>query len=261
MIDLSGAKSKIARANHHINDLERARAAFLAHNPYTLTPEYYVEQNATGYFLDECPSIPNEISLLIGDAAHNLRTALDLLAYSLANDHSPRINLSHIYFPICENAGGYEAESTRKTKGMSKASIDAIRAIQPYGGGNDLLWGLHRLDIIDKHRLLVTAVVVVDKIGFDVETERVQNAFRGVFGLAPNAIPKQTIYFGAPASIEPPKKGALMFWIAGNHENDRDVQFTFDITFAEPTVFKGKPIVATLRNISHTVNEIVAGFG
>ena len=38
---------------------------------------------------------------------------------------------------------------------MSKAAIAAIDALKPYRGGDDLLWQLHRLENVDKHRVLI----------------------------------------------------------------------------------------------------------
>ena len=40
---------------------------------------------------------------------------------------------------------------------MRQDAIDAIRALEPYKGGKgENLWVLHRLNNIDKHRLIVT---------------------------------------------------------------------------------------------------------
>lgn len=33
--------------------------------------------------------------------------------------------------------------------------MSLLKALKPYKGGNEPLWGLNRLDILDKHRLLV----------------------------------------------------------------------------------------------------------
>jgi hypothetical protein len=200
------------------------------------------------------------VSLLIGDAAHNLRTALDFLAYALARDANPGVDLGQIYFPISESFAKYQSGLRGKTKGIPQAAIDALSLIQPYGGGNDDLWGLHQLDIIDKHRLLVTTVMITDKIWFEVDTERVNNMFRGLFNLPPQAIPKQSVPFPAPAQIQEPRQGAALHWVAGNHEADQNVNFTFDIAFGEPEVFNGKAIIPTLSQLAHLAHGIVASF-
>jgi hypothetical protein len=60
MLDLNGARLKIERAKQHIRDLDKAKADFLALNPYKLTPEYYAEPNVTAYFLDKFTPVPAE---------------------------------------------------------------------------------------------------------------------------------------------------------------------------------------------------------
>jgi hypothetical protein len=66
--------------------------------------------------LGEIPAINPDISLMLGDAAHNLRTALDHLACELAR--SVGIAEPMVYFPICENAERYKRESHGKTVGI-----------------------------------------------------------------------------------------------------------------------------------------------
>ena len=39
--------------------------------------------------------------------------------------------------------------------GISDDAVTIIQSIRPYKEGNLLLWQLHRLDIFDKHRLLI----------------------------------------------------------------------------------------------------------
>src|ERR1035437_1403736 len=163
MPDLSEALAKIERAKEHIRDLDRERAAFLGSNPYTLTPEFNGETSSTLYFLDECRDIPDVIPLIAGDAIHNLRTALDYLACGLVKDNGNEPT-SHTYFPISECAEKYRPESKRKTEGVSDAVKQAIDAFKPYRGGDDTLYGLHRLDIIDNQTLLLVGALFPKKI-------------------------------------------------------------------------------------------------
>jgi hypothetical protein len=94
--------------------------------------------------------------LAVGDAIHNLRSALDHLAYQLVDIGTEgKGPFEDVYFPISRNAAIYEKAKVRKVAGMVKEAIGAIDAVKPYGGGNDLLWDLHRFDILDKHRLLI----------------------------------------------------------------------------------------------------------
>ena len=98
MPDLRNAKLKIERAKKHIGDLSIEKAAFLALNPYDVTPQYYAEHDATAYFLDKFEPAPPMI-LTTGDTAHNLRSALDFLAVALVQEAGNEPG-THTYFPI-----------------------------------------------------------------------------------------------------------------------------------------------------------------
>jgi hypothetical protein len=61
---------------------------------------------------------------------------------------------------------------------MRQEAIDAIDATKPYAGGNDALWRIHKLNNVDKHRLLITVGSMVRSvdIGSDM-TRRMRKAF------------------------------------------------------------------------------------
>ncbi len=83
-LDLRSAFLKVKWAKQQIDNLGNARIAFLGTNPYFGVPKFNPETNRTQFILKNVPEIPAEIPLLLGDAAHNLRTALDHLACELA---------------------------------------------------------------------------------------------------------------------------------------------------------------------------------
>ena len=259
MPDLSEALAKIERAKEHIRDLDRERAAFLGSNPYTLTPEFNGETSSTLYFLDECRDVPVVIPLIAGDAIHNLRAALDYLACGLVKDNGNEPT-SHTYFPISECAEKYRPESKRKTEGVSDAVKQAIDAFKPYRGGDDTLYGLHRLDIIDKHNLLVVVALFPEQIKVNIGPDFLNKIAPGFIKFGANAVEQQTIYFPANKPIFPMKKGALLYNVAGNYETNKDIDFTFDIAFGEPDIFEGKPIVQTLNGLVDTVEKLVLSF-
>lgn len=123
---------------------------------------------------------------------------------------------------------------------MPQAAKDEIDKIRPYGGGNDGLWGLHKLDIIDKHRLLPT-------VGMKVGSWKVN------LSLSP------TEYnFAMPSILE---EGDTIGWIPRNHETDKSMSVTTDIAFGEPEVFQGRLIIETLTQLTSMVKAIVAHFG
>jgi hypothetical protein len=260
MADLTGALAKIERAKEHIRDLDRKKTAFLALNPYTVTPEYYVEHGATAYFLDECREIPVCVPLLAGDAAHCLRTALDYLAYGLVPAVVGQVPFTHIYFPICKSLKEYSTKSVRKTYGMPQSAKDRIDAFKPYLGGDDRLWNLHQLDIVDKHRLLTTTATVVTKMAFDVDAAWVEESFKGFIKFSPGSFPKRVVYLPAPKPLFPMEKGAMLYAVAGNHETNKRINLTFDIAFGESEVFAGKLLIETLSELTNLVQSIVLSF-
>jgi hypothetical protein len=76
--------AKIRRAHTHRKTLEKLVDEFEASQPYTLTPEPGERPNEVAYRLSIRQEAPAEISTVVGDVLHNLRSALDSLAYELA---------------------------------------------------------------------------------------------------------------------------------------------------------------------------------
>jgi hypothetical protein len=126
------------------------------------------------------------ISLLIGDTLHNLRSGLDVLAYSLAAYTKPLPeDFAHSSeFPIFgdeDRHGTPGIGSTRfnqlknngdpvpgsglfKIRGWHPDAQTIVEGLQPYHRGNtfrdDPLWILHDLENVNKHRLLHTTVAI-----------------------------------------------------------------------------------------------------
>ena len=96
-----------------------------------------------------------ELLAIAGDIVQNLRSALDHLAYQLAEVGSPGSTPSEwVAFPIVRDAKDYESAKARKVKGMRPEAIKAIDSLKPYQGGNEALWRLHELNNVDKHRFV-----------------------------------------------------------------------------------------------------------
>jgi hypothetical protein len=76
--------AKADRAQHHLRLLDRLVAEFRASEPYTVVPRPTDTPGRTEYRLHIYKPVPPEISTTIGDILHNLRSALDSLAYEMA---------------------------------------------------------------------------------------------------------------------------------------------------------------------------------
>jgi hypothetical protein len=150
-------RAKVERAKKHFRDLEVELISFGKQHSYVLTGE---RNNDSGkingpYFQHRLPIIPVNILTAAGDVIHNLRSALDHLAYQLVAVGSPgSVPSRRAEFPIAKDFTTYKAETPRKVEGMTPEAVEAINRLKPYKGGNEALWRIHELNNIDKHRML-----------------------------------------------------------------------------------------------------------
>src|SRR5438128_2063569 len=101
-----GATLKLERARYHISELERAIAEFLARKPFRAVIDVGETPNQRRLTYRVGESVPKVFSAMIGDAIHNLRAALDLLACELV-----RLNGAsdeNVYFPFCHDAASLD---------------------------------------------------------------------------------------------------------------------------------------------------------
>ena len=139
----------------------------------------------------------NPISLLIGDALHNMRSALDTLAYALASAFTKPLsediaNRSDFIFGDEDRKGNVGVGSAlfhagaAKIEGWHPDAQTAVEGLQPYQRGKsfrtDPLWTLHDLDRINKHRLLHITVAQSTGTLWQI------NGFRNVCAMGPGLI-------------------------------------------------------------------------
>jgi hypothetical protein len=77
---------KCAHAARHIERLRAACAAYRDASPPRLVPRATGDPNVTEYEFRQSTAVPDEISLILGDVLHCLRSALDNLAFALTGD-------------------------------------------------------------------------------------------------------------------------------------------------------------------------------
>ena len=150
---LEGPRIKIQRARHHIEDAEVAICEFISRRPMSSAVEADDDQAYNRIVMTGAEPIPGTLSPIIGDAIHNLRSALDHVALVLFRSRG--IKDKKIQFPIASTkklAHDYQIVSLRSANRAAAAVLDGVK---PYRGGNLALYGLHKIDIVDKHRLLV----------------------------------------------------------------------------------------------------------
>jgi hypothetical protein len=153
---------KVERAKKHLTDLEGDIVANRGKYKHIVIDEGTVPVG--GFFqglppVNKVPRLPVDIFSGAGEVIHDLRSALDHLAFQLAEVGTPSVEPSHkVGFPIAKSARSYEFIKPDKVAGMRPDAVAFIDALQPYKGGcnGDTLWRINELDNINKHRTHLT---------------------------------------------------------------------------------------------------------
>lgn len=125
--------------------------------------------------------IPMRWSLLLGDAVHNLRSALDHLVYQLAllqQDPLPAGIERSGAFPVCVTEKDFQKQSHRLA-GIDCKAQKQIKALQPFNAPKPQKHPLHwlaLLDNIDKHRRLNVVATVVPGVELPLPSALVKSA-------------------------------------------------------------------------------------
>ena len=151
---LEGPKLKIERTKRHIDELESAIEVYGATKPCIGTTGIDPKTGWDRICIEPPKIIPANLSVIAGDALHNLRSGLDQLACRLAEQSGATIT-KDVYFPFGRDRDRFEASAKEKIRKLSPAAQRFICDLKPYKGGNDLLWSIHSLNLMDKHNLLV----------------------------------------------------------------------------------------------------------
>jgi hypothetical protein len=246
---------KIQRAKKHLRDLQIARDRFIQSEPYIIDRKPDTKPGYEGldlYFMTKIEPIPDEFGIIFGDAIHNLRSALDHLAFQLVEVGGGSVS-DQTSFPIFKSSHINESSFAGKVNGMSQAAKDKIRSTEPYkdGKGHDL-WVLHKLDIADKHHQLFATLMRVGNIRIDLPGRFALGAGAARFVDVP--IPK----FAAPGFGEAIEVNKPFFTCERGAEDN--THLTFDIAINQPDVSEPKPVVWAISYLSDKVDRLVVDF-
>jgi len=165
VIDLSGARVKLDRAQEQLLELGDTLAEFAANEPYQLSER--VEPGATEdlhdyrYVVTDLRPTRPEFAAHIGEILHNFRSMLDYLVYAAATRHS-----FSTQFPIFHRAADWPAKSEPMMRAVPRRYSRIVEQAQPYhlpDPSEHTLSKLNYLSNTDKHRLLnTTATALAD---------------------------------------------------------------------------------------------------
>jgi hypothetical protein len=257
---MTGLSAKIARAREHFDTLSAEVGRFIDSRPYQAVGEDEAETGDWVVRVRFEGQLPFRCSAIVGDIVHNLRSALDHLIWELvlANGATPTDKTG---FPIFKNVDAFNAGVLNKVSGVSPAVMQKLRELKPYKEGNGALWRLHRLDIVDKHHLLLPVVSAVRVFSMNAE---------GFLEAARNAAPGKSFAYQFPFQVPEPEQhcpledGTVVYRIPANNRRlqvDLHPSFTFDVAFGEPEDVRCESLIETLRYIGDSVERVAGSFG
>ena len=180
-------------------------------------------------------AVPPEVSLIVGDAVHNLRTALDHAVCSIAVANGKTID--GVSFPFARQEAEYDVAAKEKVRKLPQAVRRLIKRLKPYGGGNNLLHLLHRLDLHDKHRSLLLHSIYLGAITGRFSCDQPIQVNRTPFGSLTDGVHFAT--FPADAKFE------------------QQLEITIGVTFADVSGTDGQPVIDVLNTLADLVGRII----
>ena len=240
---LDSAFRKIKWAYTHINDFDGAvarlretdRADFIfGKDPNTNTQ--FIDYNIGN-------PIPTDLPMILGDAVHNLRTALDHAMWELMG-LDKGIQDAKTAFPFSRTKVEYETtcNGIKSPRDDTKKFFIGIEAYE--GGRNQFIYGLNRLDILDKHKIITPVICVTEftEIKIRKPNGQVHTTNFGRRCVEPNGI--AGIYDGIPLDC-----------IIECHNNAKP---TIEIQFGDVEMFKGRTLPDTLIELYTSVGVVLS---
>jgi hypothetical protein len=237
------AQLKIERAKKHTADIdERLQASSDRYGPSLHinadTGKQFLHYGLTDRFLR------SDIALIVGDAIHNLHSALDIAYRETIRVISPNgFSPSKTKFIVGNDRKHLETSLTCTAR-VDPASrlfdflVEHVKSYKGKGGDADIC-AIHALDIDDKHHLLIPMLAVTGIEGVELESED-------------GTIDRYTIVLTRPNSY---RKAVPFGSKLKNHG-----QVIFKITFGQGTALDDAEVVPTLNRFYGKTREIVREF-
>lgn len=248
---LIGPKAKLERAREHLADVISLWRKYCETLPFA-DGQSFNSDGVEVIWISVSQPPPRQIGVVVGDAVHNLRSALDCLACDLvrANGLQPKPNTG---FPTSDAA----IQAILPLVGSFAAAF--FKRIRRATRWREALWELHRLNIQDKHSQILTTCAAT----MQVET----TVGMPFMSISPNG----TLAFGTspPDSIPfPGTKGRLRGLLpvtlnGGQNEIYRfnpsvqeNVSFSVSLVFP-PGPAEGEPVINMLEMFAHGVERVL----
>jgi hypothetical protein len=155
--------------------------AFLRTKPYSMSVKYNAKTREHSLWFHVRNKPPVAFSLLMAEYVHQLRAALDNIAWEmavryLASQGKTRPPGRYTAFPVCLEPNDWDKGSTKsRIVDFPPAALSEVQDLQPYNGTDIVgpkshrLWLLTELWNADKHRALVLTLGTASKLRIDFD--------------------------------------------------------------------------------------------
>jgi hypothetical protein len=155
---LDGCRTKLARADEHLLALVSEVEAYESGDQIIFEGEYRPRRKQYAYVVRIVNEPPLRLGTILGDYAHNLRSALDNLMWQLVllRKGTPT---RRTQFPIFVRRADYRKQAPTMIRGVARRDRGTIERMQPYRDGR-VLKNIHPLAFLgwvsnmDKHRVV-----------------------------------------------------------------------------------------------------------
>lgn len=253
----ASARLKVKRAYKHIDELEGWLRNIIKGNIDTVIAhkQAHPDEVDSTVMVRRPDGYSIETKLMIGDAAHNLRSALDHVAYTIVLA-GRKDDPTMVYFPMQDSR---QALIGSRDYGFiervaPEAALVIADVIRPYKtGGDNRFWGLNQLDRIDKHRLLISSVLEAHSGAIAIKPEHEDD---------PPPIGPGPIYIVGARTTHPdgtvvdnrrPTRPGSPAYI----HNQSNGYPTLKIVFGEGGAFEKQPVIPTLRQLAELVSGVI----
>lgn len=245
---LDGARAKVKRAKEQVQELNtrinadaRSGIIFRDDGDETIVLANIPATTAMAW------------SVLIGELAHNCRSALDYVVWQLSG--SPESNATE--FPIFWSAEKYKSDGVRKIKLIPEAAATIIEELQPYHRGDKYaespLYQLHDLNRFDKHRKL--QFVGIKLAAMEVRIDPIASRGRGYVNELSFSPPSTKIVFDL-------ENGSEICRIRNSYGSNMEMKksISFYVAFGESEICKGQSVMQTMTEISNFTTRTLSLF-
>lgn len=163
--DATGIRDKLDRFDANLREYSVHFKKFGAErHAYTIVPEFNPETEWHTIYI-EPPKMPPVFGLIAGEAAHNLRSCLDHIAWQLATLDGIPENPKRVMFPtLSTEPKDFFAHGS--VNGMRDIHKEILESLQPYkvAHGQTNLESLAWINNTDKHRVIHAGTAWVENL-------------------------------------------------------------------------------------------------